>query len=148
MRHMASDTTKHVNEIITTCLDGKYGYEQAAANAGDASLKTLFTDYAQQRGSFATELQSAVRAAGGEPTDSSSVTAAFHRGWIGLKDKVTGGDKGILGECIRGEEHAVKAYSKALQEDDVAPQVKTVLAKQHGEVEQALANMNSLHSAQ
>ena len=147
MRVMASDTTKHLNDLITTCLDGKHGYEQAAQNATDASLKSLFQQYARQRDTYATELQGAVRTAGGTPTDSGSVTAAFHRNWIGLKNAVTSGDKAILGECIRGEESAVKQYAEALQDDDVAPEAKTIVARQHGEIEQALAHMNSLHTS-
>ena len=139
--------TSELNDLITTCLDGVHGYKQAAEHATDPSLKTLFTNYAGQRQSYATELQGLVRAAGGTPTDDGSVTAAFHRGWIGLKDAVTTGDKGILAECVRGEEHAQKAYAKALGDDDVSAEAKTVLSKQHGEVEQALAKMNSLHSA-
>ena len=139
-----SDATHHVNKLIETCLDGKLGYHQAAENVSDASLKQLFMDYASQRASFASELQTAVTSMGGTPTDDGSVTAAFHRGWIGLKDALTGGDKGVLNECIRGEEHAVKEYQKVVSDDDVPASAKSILTRQHGEIEQALAKMNQL----
>ena len=139
--------TYGINEVIETCLDGKLGYQQAAEHANDATLKQLFTDYASQRAAFATELQSAVRAMGQEPTDDSSVAAAFHRGWIGLKDAVTGGDAPVLKECIRGEEHAVKEYQKALGNAAVPAEAKTILTRQHGEIEQALAKMNQLKAS-
>ncbi len=141
-----ADTSK-LNDLVQTAIDGKAGYEQAADKVNDASLKTLFTQYAQQRATYATELQGIVRAAGGTPTDHGSAAAGLHRGWIGLKDALTGGDGAILGECIRGEEHAVKSYSDALQEGDVSADAKSVIARQHGEIEQALAHMNSLKSS-
>ena len=143
---MASDATNDINKLITAALDGKYGYDQAASNATDPSLKSLFQDYSRQRETFANELQQQVRAMGGTPTDHGSVTAGLHRNWIGLKDKLTSGDKGILGECVRGEESAVKQYQEVLGDDDVPAAAKTVLARQHGEIEQALAKMNQLHS--
>lgn len=144
---MARDAVNDLNTIITTCLDGRYGYEQAAEHASDAQLKSLFETYAQQRAAFATELAGAVQQLGGTPTDTGSVTAAFHRGWIGLKDALTGGDKGVLGECIRGEEYAVKQYQDALGDADVPAAAKTPLARQHGEITQALTHMQQLHAS-
>jgi uncharacterized protein (TIGR02284 family) len=144
---MARDAVSDLNNLITTCLDGQHGYKQAAASASDAQLKSLFETYAQQRAAYATDLQQAVTSLGGTPTDSGSVTAAFHRGWIGLKDALTGGDKAVLGECIRGEEYAVKQYQEALGDDDIPAAAKTPLARQHGEIEQALAHMNALHAS-
>ena len=139
---MATEAVNELNEIITLCLDGKYGYEQAAEHVSDPSLKTMFTQSAAQRASFAGELQSAVRAMGGEPTDDGSVTAAFHRGWIGLKDAIAGGDGPVVAECIRGEEHAVKKYQSTLSDDDVPATAKELLSRQHGEIEQALSKLN------
>lgn len=136
-----------LNDLVQTALDGKAGYEQAAEKVDDASLKTLFTQYAQQRATYATELQGVVRAAGGTPTDHGSAAAGLHRGWIGLKDALTGGDKPILAECIRGEEHAVKEYKSAMEDGDVSTEAKTVISKQHGEIEQALTHMNSLKAS-
>ena len=144
---MASDATNEINKIIQTCLDGENGYKQAADHASDASLKSLFQQYAQQRAGYATELKQQVTAMGGTPTDSGSVIAGVHRAYIGIKDAVTSGDGGILNECIRGEESAVKTYTEALKDDDVPAAAKTVLARQHGEVEQALARMNALKSS-
>ena len=138
--------TSELNDLITTNLDGVHGYKQAADHANDASLKSLFNQYAQQRESFATELQTLVRQLGGEPTDSGSVTAAFHRGWIGLKDQITSGDSGILGECVRGEEHAVGQYEKLVGDSGTPAEAKTLLTRQHGEIQQALTHMKSLHS--
>lgn len=144
---MATEAVSHLNDLIKTDLDGKLGYQQAAQNVNDGSLKTLFTDYATQRSQFASELQSAVRSIGGTPTDDSSVSSAFHRGWLGLKDAIRSGDGAVLKECVRGDEHAVKEYQKVLSDDDVPAEAKTVIARQHGEIEQALAKINQLKAS-
>ncbi len=141
----ATGMTDELNDLITTSLDGVHGYKQAAEHASDATLKSLFTDYASQRSTFASELQTLVSQMGGTPTDTGSVAAAFHRGWIGLKDAVTSGDKGILAECVRGEEHAVKDYQSILGSNDVTPAIKTLLSQQHGQIDQALTHMKMLH---
>lgn len=142
---MARDTTSDLNKLIETCLDGKHGFEQAAEHASDHRLKAQLSQYAQQRSGFANELQSTVRAMGGTPTDAGSVAAGLHRAWIGLKDALTKGDKAIIAECVRGDESAVKQYQEVMADDDVPPDMKSVLARQHVAIEEALANLNSLN---
>ena len=141
---MATDATKTLNDLIEACLDGKDGYQQAADHASDATLKSLFTQYASQRAGYAGELKNLVSGMGGTPADSGTTTASLHRAWIGLKDAVTSGDKGILGECIRGEESADKTYERAMGDADVPANAMTVVTRQHGEIEQALSHMKSL----
>ena len=141
---MATDATSTLNDLIQLCLDGKNGYQHAADHASDATLKSLFTQYASQRAGYASELTSLVSGMGGTPADSGTTTASLHRAWIGLKDAVTTGDGGILSECIRGEKSADESYEKALDDSDVPANAMTVVSRQHAEVEQALSHMRSL----
>lgn len=141
---MANDATKGLNRLIETCLDGQHGFEQAAQHVSDPQLKAQFSQYAQQRAGYVNELQTTVRAQGGTPTESGSVAAGLHRAWIGLKDALSKGDRAIVAECIRGDESAVKQYQEAMSDDDVPPDVKTVLARQHGAIEQVLAKLNAM----
>ena len=141
---MATDATSLINNLIETCIDGENGYKQAADHASDATLKSLFQQYASQRSGYAGELKSLVGGMGGEPADSGSAAAGLHRAWIGLKDAFTTGDGGILSECIRGEKSADEAYEKALDDDDLPASAKSVVSRQHDEVEQALSHMRSL----
>lgn len=134
-----------LNDLITTSLDGVHGYKQAADHASDAGLKAMLTDLSAQRATFASELQGLVRQMGGTPTDDGSVAAAFHRGWIGLKDALTGGDKAVVGECVRGDEHAKKAYEDALAGGDVPAAAGTLLTTQHGQIAQAIAQLQAKH---
>jgi uncharacterized protein (TIGR02284 family) len=47
-----------------------------------------------------------------------TVAGAIHRGWTGLKAALTSGnDHAILAECERGEDRAIEAYKKALEQN-------------------------------
>ena len=108
-----------IDNLIETLKDGQEGFKQAAESVRNPALKTLFSDYSQQRSRFATALQSEARSHGEtKPETSSSATGALHRGWINLKSAITGGDEhAILAECERGEDSAVEEYKKALDDD-------------------------------
>ena len=105
-----------IDNLIETLKDGQEGFKQAAESVRNRALKTLFSDYSQQRSRFATALQSEARRHGEtKPETSSSTTGALHRGWINLKSAITGGDEhAILAECERGEDSAVERIQKGL----------------------------------
>ena len=122
-----------LDHLIEALMDGQKGYRQAADEARDADLKTLFGEYSAQRAGFTGELQSEVsQLGGGEPESSGSVTSAIHRGWINLKSSLTSQDRhGILAECERGEDSAVKSYREALAEGNLSASAKAVVQRQY-----------------
>lgn len=113
---VAQEVTSALNHLIETCKDGQDGFETAAKAVDDATLKNELFGFSSQRRNFATELQNLVAWSGEQPKDSGSVSAAVHRGWINIKQAVTGKDAhSILAECERGEDSAVAEYKKAIQ---------------------------------
>jgi uncharacterized protein (TIGR02284 family) len=73
-----------------------------------------------------------------------TVAAAVHRGWMGLKDAVTGNDAGaVLSSAERGERHAVEQFREAI-EADISPELKAVLSRQKSAVERAHEYVRSL----
>jgi len=60
-------TTSVLDDLIQTLRDGEEGFKQAAEAVRDAQLKSLFTEYSQQRSRFAADLQSQLRNLGNEP---------------------------------------------------------------------------------
>jgi uncharacterized protein (TIGR02284 family) len=137
-----------IDKLIETLKDGQEGFKQAAEGVSDPNLKSLFSDYSQQRSRFAAALQSEARSHGEtEPETSSSVTGALHRGWINLKSAITGGDEhAILAECERGEDSAVEEYKKAL-EDGLTPSAQEVVSRQFAEIKAAHDRIKSLRDA-
>lgn len=123
-----------LNNLIETCRDGQNGFQTAADGVSNPSLKASFLQYAQQRGLFVSELQSEVRALGGDPETSGSVAGALHRGWINIKSAVTGkDDHNILEECERGEDSAMKNYQEAMGEN-LPPNILSVVNRQYQDV--------------
>src|SRR5437667_442206 len=58
---MATDTVSTLNNLIETLKDGKNGFETAASDVKDPSVKQVFQEYAQERSRLAGELQNEVR---------------------------------------------------------------------------------------
>ncbi len=128
-----NQTLSILNGLIETLKDGELGYQQAADETQDSDLKTLFGQYSQQRHEFAKTLQKAAYERGdAKPENTGSVTSTIHRGWINLKAALTNQDRhAILAECERGEDTAKKAYSDALAQGGLSPELQTAVQEQH-----------------
>jgi uncharacterized protein (TIGR02284 family) len=106
-----------LNELIETSKDGQYGFAKCAERAESASLKQTLLARAAECESAAVELQALVLQHGGSPEDHGSVSGALHRGWVSVKDALTGrSDHALLEECERGEDAALARYRKALKQ--------------------------------
>jgi len=132
-----------LNGLIQTCKDGQNGFRSASDSIQNEELKQLFTTYANQRATFAAELQAEVRRQGGDPEKGGSITGTLHRGWMQLKSTLLGqSESSILAECDRGEEAALKNYEAATHE--VMPlEIQTLLAQQYKEIKDAHTRIHS-----
>ncbi len=84
---------------------------------------------------------------GGDPETTSSTSGALHRGWINIKSAITGkDDAAILNEAERGEDVAVNAYKKALEEN-LPANVQTVVQQQSTEVKAGHDKVRGLRDA-
>ena len=138
------ETTSVLDDLIQTLKDGQEGFKQASEAVRDPQLKSLFTEYSQQRSRFATDLQGQVRNLGKKPETDSSAAGALHRGWINLKSVVTGGDDhAILSECERGEDSAVEEYKKAL-DDDLSQPLYDLVSRQYTDIKAAHDRIRNL----
>lgn len=141
------EVIRTLNNLIETCRDGEQGFKTAAGGVRGAELKELFHDYARQRAAFVGELQDEVRRMGGEPEESGSASAAIHRGWMGLKAALTGGDdNAVVGECERGEDAALASYRAALG-TDMPASARSMVERQFAEVKEAHERVRNLERA-
>lgn len=121
----------HLNKLIAICRDGHAGYVDAAKAAQGTELHELFSRLAAQRANFADELQQIVRALGREPRRSGSLAGAFHRGFLNIRSAMSANDpRTALTECERGEDAAVEAYRKVLEEAPLDNQLRTRISTQ------------------
>lgn len=115
MTNANKDVISVLNELIEFSKDGEKGFKASAEDVKSPQLKAFFVQRADECGTAATELQRQVRALGGDPETSTSVSGDLHRGWVNLKSMLTGKDEeAVLNEVERGEDHALKAYKDAL----------------------------------
>lgn len=149
---MASDAevVSTLNHLIETCRDGQEGFRTAAEGVRRADLRELFGRYSRQRAGFVGELQDEVRRLGGDPERTGSLVASLHRGWMGLRAALEGGDEhAIVGECGRGEDVAMAAYRDALG-TDMPANVRSMVERQFAEIKEAhnlIGNLGSRSGA-
>lgn len=125
-----------LNDLIETCKDGQEGFKTCAEDIKNSELKNLFIQRSADCATAAAELQATVRSLGGDPETSTSVGGDLHRRWVDVKSMFTGKDEeAVLNEAERGEDHAKKAYKKALEkinEDNLVSIRDTVERQYHG----------------
>ena len=138
----------HLNTLIETCKDGQQGFTCAAEDVQNSAFESLFNTYARQRGRFIKELEAEIRHLGGDTEKAvGSFTGALHRGWINMKSAWTSGDEAtILSECVRGENAAVETYKAMLAENDLRPNLNTLVKSQYTDICLADEKVRSLTS--
>lgn len=139
--------TKNIVELLE---DGKKGFAHAAdklADSNRADLAPMFREFSEQRAGFAAELTAMAAAYGDEVEEHGSVKGKIHRGWMAVKDALSGSDPdGVLDAAEQGEDHTVSEYSEAL-EDDVSPMLEEVLRRQMAAVQAAHDQVKALRGA-
>ncbi len=132
-----SDSASVANDLIEFLYDGAHGFKQAAKSVKAPQLQSGLQRFAEQRESFIAELKPLVTSRGERAETSGTMTGSLHRGWIGLKNALSSGDRPILAECERGEDAAVAKYRQALESTQLPPDVRSVIQKQYAEIKRA-----------
>jgi uncharacterized protein (TIGR02284 family) len=132
---MGEQTKRAVlDQLIETCKDGERGFLYATNYVHDPLIKAIFTEAASQRQRFAVDLLPHAQRLGGENEAAGTTTAALHRGWMTIKDTLSGHDaQAIIREAERGEEAALAAYEDALEEM-LPPTTRDVIERQYADV--------------
>jgi uncharacterized protein (TIGR02284 family) len=137
-------------ELVETLKDGERGFASAADKLRDSDRPewaTTLQKFSEQRADFSREIIDMGHEYHEDVDESGTVAAALHRGWISLKDALTGDDAGsVLGAAVTGENHAVSEYEKAL-EQDLSAGFRDVVTRQHAAVVAARDEVKSLQNA-
>ena len=142
-------TIDKLNHLIAIAEDGKEGYENAAKNIDDVSMKSSFIRLSQKRDHYAEQLRTFVKELSGDAeNEGGGVLGVLHRAWIDVKATFTSGDSdAIINACITGEETAVNDYKSIMDDAMVSQSFKHTISIQLGEIEEALLNLKSKVSA-
>jgi uncharacterized protein (TIGR02284 family) len=111
-----------LNSLITTTIDSANGFERSAEDSDSGSFAEMFREFGRERRAVVSLLQEQVRAFGGEPNDDGSLTANLHRRWVDLRAAIAGegGDKAVIEEVERGEDHLKGKYDAALADTELS----------------------------
>ena len=102
---------------------------KAGASLNDVIRTRIFLTRAEDCRQAASELQSLVLQYGGKAEDGGSISGAIHRGWVKARSAVTSTtDLSLLEETERGEDVALAAYRKAV-EDELPEDLRVVLGR-------------------
>ncbi len=124
-----SDIIDTLNALVETCKDGEYGFRTSAEHAVAAQVRQLFLTRAEDCRQASSELQSLVLQYGGKAEDGGSVSGALHRGWVKAKSALSSAtDLSLLEETERGEDVALAAYRRAIEEE-LPDDVRAVLSR-------------------
>ena len=138
------ETIAALNELIEYCKDGEYGYKAAAEDIKNPLWKPYFISYSGQRAQFASDLEYQVVELGQSPEYHTSLTGDLHRTWIDIKAAIESGDeKGILAECERGDEAAVKKYEEVLESTELPDSLRNIIAQQHEKIKSAYEHIKA-----
>ncbi|MET3961591.1 uncharacterized protein (TIGR02284 family) [Marmoricola sp. OAE513] len=145
-----TDDNSAAKELVETLRDGEQGYASAAEKLRDSDRSewaTKLQGFSEQRAGFRREIVELGHEYAEDVDKSGTAAAALHRGWIALKDALTGDDAGsVLGAVVTGENHAVSEYEKAL-ESDLSDGFREVVTRQHAAVVAARDEVEALQNA-
>jgi uncharacterized protein (TIGR02284 family) len=146
-----SKATTVLEDLNETLEDGREGFTKAAEKLeedGHGQIAAKMREFATQREQLSRELASIASANGmAFETGDGTTAGALHRGWMSMKDALTGSDPhAILAAAERGEDHAVAQYREALDEELPAP-IRTVISQQATAVKTAHDQVRDLRDA-
>ena len=130
-----------INDLIEINNDRVEGYGKAGkeTETEDADLRSLFNDMADESRGYLAELKKYVSAAGEEPATDTTKRGKIYRVWMDIKAAITGHDrKAILASCEFGEDAAQRAYDRALEEEDLTPEVRELITAQKSKLKKII----------
>ena len=143
---MSNDATV-TRDLLQTLEDGRLGFEKGAEkldSTDSPQLASTFRKYSAQRAQFSSELTGVAAKYGDQLDESGSVAGTLHRGWLSLKDALSGSSPdGVLDAAEQGEDHAISEYEKAC-DDDISPELRTVVERQLTEIRAAHDDVKAL----
>jgi uncharacterized protein (TIGR02284 family) len=140
-----------LKELIKTLEDGRDGFAKAAQRLeGDSApeVSLRFREFSAQRGAMADTLRSYGEAQGYDEPQSGTVAGAVHRGWLAVKDVLTGDDPAaVIAAAEQGEDHAKSKFNDALSDSSLSPEARGLVQQVAQQVNMAHDYVSSLKKA-
>ncbi|OMP78666.1 MULTISPECIES: PA2169 family four-helix-bundle protein [unclassified Chitinophaga] len=127
------ETIEILNDLVQINNDRIDGYEKALQELKqeDNDLKALFSSMISESHEIRLALGTEVNALGGDMETSTTTSGKIYRAWMDIKAVFTGHDRHtVLANCERGEDAAQRAYSSALEEEELPAYLREMVTEQ------------------
>ncbi|MAX71269.1 MAG: hypothetical protein CMC76_09240 [Flavobacteriaceae bacterium] len=147
MSTYTEEVGKKLNDLLEKTYDAEKGFKKAAENVENPSLKSYFSDKAQERYNFGHELKSELISFNQEIDKGGSATGTIHRAWMDVKSLFSSEDEeSMLEEAIRGEKAAINEYKEVISDTSLPLSTKSILESQKTKIENGLSKIKTLES--
>ncbi|WCT13762.1 ferritin-like domain-containing protein [Mucilaginibacter jinjuensis] len=143
------EVVSDLKTLVQLVNDGKEGYQHAADKTESPELKAVFLKLSGERIVYAAELKAHIATHGGEAeNEDGGILGSLHRGWITIKEAITGNDDKALIEAIQtGEKAAIAKYDEYISDyADHADHLELLKSQREG-IETALKEIETLKKA-
>ena len=146
-RRGKSHTAGTLHELLLFVNDRIEGYQRAASESQDADLRGYYEQLASQSKRFANRLNGYLRVQDSGDETGTTLKGKLYRAWMEAKAAVTGySETAVLGSNVYGEEWALKAYEKALQDQTVTGSLRREVQRQYEQAQQTYNRLQGLQA--
>jgi len=112
-----------------------------------SDLRSAYDDMVARSTDMKNDLINLINTKGGEADNSTSVSGAFHRAWIDVKNTFSSDkDESTLENVVFGEKAAIDAYQDALDSGDLCPESTSVVLDQLHHLKSSYSKFEALES--
>ena len=133
-----------LNSLIQTSIDSADGYREASTGAEDFRRRDLFGRRSFERRQVAEELQSTVRALGGDPAADGSILAKAQRAFADVKHALMRDDAGMIGAVDTAEETLRARFEKALEDSQISATTRETIRRAFTRVSEGREEVHDL----
>jgi uncharacterized protein (TIGR02284 family) len=123
-----------LNDLVAATRDGKSFYELAATKVDSPELKALFTRLAKVKGDIVDGLSNEIRAFGDKPAETGTWTGDFNKLYGEVRALLGDKNYAYVAQLEESEDRLMKAFSKALSDEETSPSAHTIITRYLPEV--------------
>ena len=145
---MDNDKTVAVlNDLLNITNDRIAGFSKVEDKVWEtrSELRSAYDDMVSVSADMKNDLINLIRQKGGEPDNETSVSGAFHRAWIDVKNTFASDkEESTLENVAFGERAAIEAYEDALESGDLCPESTALVQDQLHHLRASYAKFETL----
>jgi uncharacterized protein (TIGR02284 family) len=137
------DLEKRFIELVELLTDSQRGLAGAAARVDDERVREMLLHTGNGRAPMIEMLGYELARSGRETPMQGTTEGAFHRAWMGIRDRVAPDIQRLLHECERGEEYLLRKYDEVIAAPNLPEPVRKILEKHRRTIDESLAHIQS-----